>query len=226
MSSFNENRQLFESLQLGRRNISIREIDAPSIWIEDVRIEGTTEVVVEFNEKEDWLEVKNEFSEIKFGFILLDGNNGVFKSSPPVKNENQFKYPWTSFDKETGKQKVEEKTAGPCDCLILDKKWRFFEFKTNKDSGNASSNNPMQADLNRGKAAAQLSRTLTSFKEAALSKGLSFPLYSECILVTRPDFPFSVNAKDATSILDPLRFFILFKARLVEVKTNETYSLT
>lgn len=227
MSSFNENRQLLTNILRGRQPAIIQEIEAPSIWVEDLKVGSSAEVTVSLEAKLNWLQVRNETGESPFGLVPIDGSNGVFKkSNPVVKDQSPFQFEWTYFvDPITKERKQRTETAGKCDCLILNKKWHFLEFKTAKGADLPPTSDPKQADQNRIKGSLQLARTLTFFREQALEKNIPFQAACECVLVTRPGFPIPVVSQDATSF-DAVKFFILYKAKFIEVNTDEIYSLT
>lgn len=218
MSTFNENRQLLGKILKGRQH-DIQEINELEIWVEDEKqADNKMEVIVSMQEKSGWLKIENSSTERIFGFVSIDGSKGVFKnSSPPVKDETPFKYLKTYFiDPATGERKTKIETAGPCDCLIIDLKWRFFEFKTKAETQDIN-----QADENRIKGELQLARTLTFFREQAVDKDLDFPAYCDCVLVTVPSFP-SIKAK---LINRAVKFNAIFQAPLTEIQTDKIYSL-
>lgn len=218
MSKFNENKQLLVKLLKGRQYV-LQELNTQQIWMEDEMQEsGKSEVIVSVEEKPNWLKVANALDTGMFGFISIDGARGVFRnSSPPVKDETPFKYLKTYFiAPTTGERKQRIETAGPCDCLIIDRRWRFFEFKTKAETQDIN-----QADENRIKGELQLARTLTFFREQATDKNLDFPADCDCVLVTVPSFP-SIKAK---LINRAVKFNALFQAPLTEIQTDKIYSL-
>ena len=127
MSNFNENQQLLDKILKGRQYI-LQEITHLDIWAEDeIQANQKMEVVFSLELKDGWLKISNKEGNGSYGFISIDGTNGVFRNSkPPVRNENLFKFLKTYFiNSETGERKTRIETAGPCDCLLLDIKWRY-----------------------------------------------------------------------------------------------------
>jgi hypothetical protein len=175
--------------------------------------------MVSTEEKTGWLKIENHVEGSNYAFVSIDGVAGVFrKTSPPVKDEAPFKYTKTYFiDPETRERKTRTETAGPCDCLVLDKKWHFVEFKTDAKTSDVN-----QANENRTKGELQLARTLTFFREKAIERNLNFPSDSICVLVTIPSFP-RVKAK---LLNRAVKFSKAFQVQLIETQSDKTYLLT
>jgi hypothetical protein len=219
MANEEGNLNLFKSILKGRQFV-VEEVKQPIFWMEDVDIGGNNmEVIISIERKEGWLEINNSNDESSVKFIPLDGQKGVFKAKPPsVSDIERFKFERVyGFDEESQKQKTKTESAGACDCLLLDVKWRFFEFKTKADSIDLK-----QADVNRTKAKLQLARTLTFFREQAAEKAFPFDSDCECIMVTNPFFP----KITASNISQAVQFFREFQAPLIEVKTDQVYLLS
>jgi hypothetical protein len=155
MSGYAPNIEKVRSL-VTRNEKNILEIGQPSFWMNDVKQDNIQfKVQIAFESIQNWLKIVQEQGG-KCVFCPMDGNDGVFrKEGLVVKDPSHFVYNWTV---ENG---VEEKNAGDCDCLLVDDKWHFIEFKTD-----ASSIVKSQMDNNRNKGEAQLAKTMTAFKEA------------------------------------------------------------
>ena len=127
----------------------------------------------------------------------------------PVNDKNLFFYEWIT------EKEIKLLPAGDCDCLILNGKWHFFEFKTE-----AISNNPPQLINNRNKGEMQLAKSLTSFREQLLG----FDIQGVCILVVPIFASFPKFKADFTR---KIRFEKLFKTKFQEIAIggNFTYSL-
>ncbi len=139
--NYEEIREAFLKI-IGTKKCTLTEISRKLFWIQD----DDGEVQVKFDTARKSLRIEKNKRLNIIGFIPMDGKSGVFtKGNPPVKDENRFKYRWFNNNK------YEEKTAGSCDCLLIDHKWRFFELKTE-----AFSKNEEQANQEHEKASLQL----------------------------------------------------------------------
>lgn len=191
-----------------RNRTNILEIQDRNFWMNDVAHKMEVSTVAQ----EGWLKIENP-SEKAIGFFPVDGNEGVFqKSGLDVKCKDKFEYLPSPAAKEP-------KTAGPCDCLLLDERWRFFEFKNGPQTGSGA----VAASVNREKAEKQLARTMTYFREKALEKGLGkIDAVFEGVIVTQPNFPrFSGSVADRGE-----EFFLDFQARLIEITTDDSYLIS
>lgn len=193
-----------------RNQDNIKVLSQASFWISDVKqIDGSNKIQIEFHSKSNWLKVVQEQSK-ECSLFPVDGNDGVFlKGGLTVDDKNLFVYEWRT---EKG---VERKDAGDCDCLIIEDRWHFIEFKTE-----ASSEEIHQINNNRNKGEAQLAKSMTSFKEQLTDEKIK----CVCVLVV-PIF-FSFPRFRANFSRKP-RFLKLFKVELIEVTTdgNHSYSL-
>jgi hypothetical protein len=189
-----------------RNRTNILEIRDENFWMNDVAHKMEVSTVAQ----EGWLKIENP-SEKAIGFFPVDGTEGVFqKSGLDVLDTSKFEY----LPSPTAEEK---KTAGPCDCLLLDERWRFFEFKNGPLAGTGET----AAKVNREKAEKQLARTMTYFREKAVEKGIGkTEAVFEGVIVTKPDFYPATPAAlfDRGSV-----FFLDFDARLIEITTDETY---
>lgn len=198
---------LNKAQQLITRNFeNIQTIEKTSFWLNDVdqKIESSSVSVP------NWLKIRQK-SGHECRLFPIDGNHGVFrKEGLEVRNNSLFSYKWKT---ENG---TIEKNAGDCDCLIIDDKWRFIEFKIE-----ASSQDIDQMNNNRNKGEAQLARSMTSFKEQLNEDTLK----CECVLVV-PKF-FSFPKHKASLLPRKLRFLKLFGTELKEITNdgNESYDL-
>ncbi len=218
MNTYKANSELLNVLLQGRQ-YSLKEQNEQAIWINDIaQVNARLEIEISIEEREGWLKMSKGADEGTFGFLQLDGTNGVFRiASPPVADTARFSFEKVyGYDEEKKIPKTKTVTAGSCDCLFLKTKWHFFEFKT----GTTTRNNA-QANENRKKAELQLGRTLTFFKERAASQNIPFNAACECVLVTNPSFP----KIKAANINQAIRFFGEFDARLTEVQTNQIYQI-
>jgi len=203
--TYDDNRTAFLET-IGTRKYNLLETVRKVFWIQD----DGRQVHLQHDTVPKSLRIENS-RRFKIGFIPMDGETGVFsKGSPPVTDENRFKYLWFNNNR------YEEKTAGPCDCLLIDQRWRFFELKTE-----AFTQNDAQAEQEREKASLQLARTITFFREQAVEKKIQIDAAFEAVIA----FPSRFPAAKAAEINRPVRFFNDFKARLVEVKTDSVYGL-
>lgn len=205
MSTYSDN--LNKAQQLITRNFdNIQTIEKTSFWINDVdqKIESSSISVP------NWLKIRQK-SGHECTLFPVDGNHGTFrKEGLVVRNDSLFSYKWKTENGTT------EKNAGDCDCLIIDEKWRFIEFKIE-----ASSQDIDQMNNNRNKGEAQLARSMTSFREQLSEDTLS----CECVLVV-PKF-FSFPKHKASLLSRKLRFLKLFETELKEITNdgNESYDL-
>jgi hypothetical protein len=210
MSGYAQNSEKVRSL-VTRNEENIIEIEQSSFWINDVKQDNNQfKVQIAFESIQNWLKIVQEQGG-KCLFCPIDGNDGVFrKGNLIVQNSSRFVYNWAT---ENG---VEEKNAGDCDCLLVDNKWHFLEFKTD-----ATSIGKNQMDNNRNKGEAQLAKTMTAFKE-----GLDdVHLPCVCVLVVPKVYP-----KTPASLINRgLKFRNRFdkKVQLIEISNdgNNHYSL-
>ena len=203
MSAYFDN--LNKAKQLVTRNSeNIQAIEKTSFWLNDVDAKmGLSWVSVP-----NWLKIRQN-SGHECSFFPVDGTEGVFrKEGLQVSDNNRFSYEWKT---ENG---ITLKGAGDCDCLIIDEKWRFIEFKTE-----ASSQDIDQMNNNRNKGEAQLARSLTSFKEQ-----IDDNFKGECVLVVPSFFSFP---KHKASFSRKIRFLKLFNTELKEITNdgNTSYDL-
>jgi len=171
-----------------RENAMIME--EPSFWLSDIEVAPKQhEIRIERNAKPNWLKVSQDYGHF-CKVYPVDGNGGVFNEKKlPIKytDESEFKYDREQFNSDT----VKSKTAGNCDCLIVDEIWRFIEFKTDVTTTIKAAD-----DNTRNKAEMQLARSMTSFKEQ-----LSDPnLPCECVLVIPKYYPFRHNMAPNTAL--------------------------
>lgn len=198
MSAYSDN--LDKIQQFITRNFdNIHVIGKTSFWLNDVE----QRIELSWVSVPNWLKIKQEIGH-NCSLFPVDGNQGVFrKEGLQVQEDSRFVYEWTT---ENG---TIRKNAGDCDCLIIDEKWRFIEFKTE-----ASSQDIDQMDNNRNKGEAQLARSLTAFKEQLDDESLK----CECVLVVPTFFSFP---KHKTSLFPrKVKFLKLFKTELKEI-TND-----
>lgn len=201
--SIAENIERTDDLMTRNRENAIM-INDPSFWLSDIEIApGQHEIRIEKNAKPNWLKVSQDYGHF-CKVYPVDGEGGVFNNSSgklPIKGESEFKYDWKQINSGT----IESKTAGDCDCLIVDEIWRFIEFKTDVTTTIKAAD-----DNTRNKAEMQLARSMTSFKEQ-----LSDPnLPCECVLVTPQYYPFSPN------IVRNINFKKKWKTPLIEVSAD------
>lgn len=193
-----------------RNETEINTIESPSFWISDVKQEdGSNKIQIELNSVRNWLKIK-QLQGNTCTILPIDGQNGVFlKEGLPVNDKEQFRYEWKTDNE------IKRLLAGDCDCLLLNEKWYFFEFKTD-----AISSNPPQLINNRNKGEMQLAKSLISFREQLLD----FNIQSICILVVPY---FASFPKFKADFARKIRFKQLFKTTLEEVSIdgNFTYSL-
>ena len=205
MSTYLDN--LDKAKRLTTRNLkAIQEIDKTSFWLNDV----DAKIEISWVSVPNWLKIHQESGHLCCLFPI-DGNQGVFRKEGLLAHEDsRFTYAWKT---ENG---TIVKNAGDCDCLIIDEKWRFIEFKTE-----ASSQDIDQMNNNRNKGEAQLARTLTAFREQLAEDKWT----AECLLAVPSFFSFP---KHKSSLLSrKIRFLKLFKAELKEITNdgNVSYDL-
>lgn len=215
MNTYAENLAIAGSC-VTRNHHNVREIRDPEFWMNDVN----QEVEIEHTAQDGWLRVKNHQAKA-ISFFPIDGKRNVISANDnplPVKDGAKFSYQRTKFDDATQTQIIETKSAGRCECLLLDERWRFFEFKTQAGT------NPLSAENNRVAAEMQLARTITYFREKTLEKGNGrIDAIFEGVIVTKPDF---YPATPASLINRGSEFFLDFQARLIEITTEETYVIS
>ncbi|MFN0035835.1 MAG: hypothetical protein ACKVUS_12290 [Saprospiraceae bacterium] len=202
--TYEENKQVFIRL-VGTRRFDMEETRRPNFWVQD---DGTQVRVLDETAPKS-LRIENPVRTI-LAFVPMDGSTGIFRNMPPiVRDEVPFRYQWYN------RGNYEERTAGACDCLLLDSKWRFLELKTE-----TSTQDPNQATQQREKAMLQLARTITFFREQAEVQQVDVsPI--EAVMA----FPSRFPAEKAANFNRGPRFFKLFKARLNEVNTDVAYRL-
>ena len=184
----------------------MEETRRPSFWVQD---DGEQVRILEETASKS-LRIENP-ARGTVAFVPMDGLTGMFRNTPPpVRDSVPFRHQWFN------KGNYEEQMAGACDCLLLDSKWRFLELKTEVFTQNEN-----QAAQQREKAMLQLARTITFFREQAEEEGLRLESSIEAVMA----FPSRFPAEKAANFNRGPRFFILFKARLEEVKTDVVYSL-
>lgn len=180
----------------------IATITTPSFWLNDTAQEnGSHTIEIGYTSQKGWLKFVQENGKTAI-IYPIDGEGGVFKDPPPVDSP-------TDFQTESGK------TAGGCDVLVLTERWRFVELKIE-----ATSREPLQIAENRDKAAMQLARTLSSFKER-LPDGSIHKQNAECIIITPPFYPRIAQIPMAMS----LRFLQKFGVKLGESSTDDSVKL-
>jgi hypothetical protein len=193
-----------------RNRANIQTITDSSFWITDEKQEdASNEIAIKKTSTRDWLKVTQARGHEATVFPI-DGKSGVFREAGlPVKDNNLFVYDWQTASG------IDRKNAGDCDCLILDEKGRFLEFKTESFSENIE-----QINNNRNKAEAQLAKSLTSFREQL--KGAE--LRCECVVVVPPFFSFP---KFKASFSRKIKFYKVFRVELKEITTSgsESYDL-
>ena len=210
MSIYAQNLEKTRTL-ITRNQTNIEEVNQPSFWISDVKNENNQmKVKIAFQSTINWLKIVQEQGE-SCSFYPIDGNNGVFRNNGlVVQSPNRFTYEWAT---ENG---VEIKNAGDCDCLLLNEKWHFIEFKTD-----ASSTDIKQMTNNRNKGETQLAKTMTAFKESLQDNTLP----CVCVLVVPKVYP----KVQASLILRGVKFQKRFdkKVQLIEVSNdgNNSYGL-
>jgi hypothetical protein len=210
MSEFANNLEKANRLVTRNRNNIVR-VSATSFWINDEKQPDQSNLIeIRQTSTRNWLKV-TQTNGHEVNVFPVDGNSGVFREAGlPINNNRPFTYEWQTA---TG---IENKNAGDCDCLLLDEKWRFLEFKTGSFSEELD-----QINNNRNKAEAQLAKSLTSFREQLSDSTLS----CECVLVVptffdRPRFKASFSRK--------IRFLKRFQVDLKEVtfSSSDKYDLT
>jgi len=207
MNTYAQNLEIVNQF-VTRNREKILEIPDKNVWVNDIE----QEMKISKERQEGWLTVENT-SGNSISFFPVDGNGGVFqKNGLDVKDIRRFEY----FDSPRATQR---KTAGPCDCLLLNERWRFFEFKNSPITGTGV----VAASINRDKAEKQLARTITYFREKAIAKGIGkVHAIFEGVVVTKPNFPrFTGSVADRGE-----EFFLEFQARLIEITTDEVYIIT
>ncbi|MBK7937948.1 MAG: hypothetical protein IPJ82_13040 [Lewinellaceae bacterium] len=203
--TYEENKAFFTRLT-GIRRFHLEETERPNFWIQDngVQVQILEETVPKS------LRIENTRRQ-PVAFVPMDGRNGMFENAPPpVRDAVLFRYQWFNHGN------YEALTAGACDCLLLDTKWRFLELKTE-----VTTQNENQAAQQREKAMLQLARTITFFKEQAEAQQIEVSSPIEAVMA----FPSRFPAEKAVNFNRGPRFFKLFKARLAEVNTDVPYSL-
>jgi hypothetical protein len=209
MSEFANNLEKANRLVTRNRG-NIIAISATSFWINDEKQPDLSNLIeISQTSTRNWLKV-TQTNGHQVGVFPIDGNSGVFREAGLPINNHRFTYEWQTA---TG---IELKNAGDCDCLLIDEKWRFLEFKTGSSSEELD-----QINNNRNKAEAQLAKSLTSFREQ-----LSDAIVScDCVLVVPTFFDYP---KFKASFSRKIRFRKLFQVDLKEVTTssNDKYDLT
>jgi hypothetical protein len=180
-------------------------LDSPSFWLADEKTPlGDNKMNISTDEIKNGLKLKQSHGHI-CKVYPVDGANGCFNNGTnnklPVKGGLDFSYQWKDMVSNT----FLKKEAGDCDCLIVDNKWHFIEFKTE-----AMGNSLVADSNNMNKATAQLARSMTSFKEQLDSPMLP----CICIIVKAryyPSFP---------SIKRNVEFKKKWGVGLIEIKTD------
>ncbi len=209
MSQYTENLEKAKRL-LTRNKDNIQEINGVAFWITDKKqVDGTNRIEVSNHSIHGWLKIIQN-QESACSVLPIDGPEGLFQEKGlPV--SSSFEYEWRTASA------IELKSAGDCDCLILNDVWHFVEFKTD-----ASSRELIQINNNRNKAEAQLAKSMTSFKEQLPASDLK----CECVcVIVGPDF-FSYP-KFKASFSRKISFWKIYKTRLIEttVSSNNSYHL-
>ncbi|MEZ4828687.1 MAG: hypothetical protein R3C61_20745 [Bacteroidia bacterium] len=198
-------------LRLHTRNRdNVVRITESSFWTNDIKQEDNkNRVEIRFEAQPNWLKAIQEHGNICYMFPV-DGPFGVFeKDGLPI--SVPIPYEWQT---ENG---VELKNAGDCDCLIINEKWHFLEFKTDSFSQTL-----LQILNNRNKAEAQLAKSLVSFRERLSDADFK----CICVVVT-PHF-YSYPQFNASTLSRKIAFLKKYKCELMEVRTggNESYDLS
>lgn len=207
MSQYTENLGRAKSLVI-RNHGNLIEIEASSFWITDQKQEdGTNQIKIAFYSIRNWLKLTQNQG-VVCCVLPVDGPQGVFQENGlPV--STPIEYEWNN------ENEIQRKRAGDCDCLVLNEKWHFLEFKTD-----ATSQDLLQITNNRNKAEAQLAKSMTSFREQLPYSDL------KCIcVIVGPDF-FSYPKFNASSSRK-ISFLKKYKAELIEVSisSNASYRL-
>jgi hypothetical protein len=211
MSDYQTNLQIIQSC-ITKNHRNIVTIQAENFWINDVN----QKIEVQQTASENWLQVNNpSLKEVRI--YPVDGNSRVFPNTLSVSDEARFKYYRTRFSTTKNQQVTEIKPVGLCDCLLVDERLRFLEFKNGPDAGP----NELSAINNRERGEKQLARTLTYFREKK-SEELKYTIF-EAVLVTKPDFH---RPKNPSALFERgVQFFLDFQARLIELTTDEVYTI-
>lgn len=207
MSQFTENLEKVLTL-VTRNHGNIQQIDKNTFWITDKKqINETNQIEVVFGSVKNWLKVTQSQGNTCC-IMPIDGDKGVFQA-PMLPISKRMIYEWRT------ENRIEEKSAGDCDCLILDDRWHFIEFKTE-----ASSQELRQIENNRNKAEAQLAHSLTSFREQLEDSNL------ECFCVMVSPHFFSYPKFKASSFRK-VKFRAKYKCELIEISivSNDSYDL-
>jgi hypothetical protein len=207
MNQYTDNLEKAKRLMTRNRD-NIQEIKGISFWITDKKqADNTNRIEISSVSIRNWLKIK-QTQESKCLVLPIDGTEGGFQEKGlPI--SSSFEYEWHT---ETA---IERKSAGDCDCLILNDVWHFLEFKTD-----ASSRELIQINNNRNKAEAQLAKSMSSFKEQ-----LSEPDLKCICVIVGPDF-FSYPKFNA-SFSRKISFWQKHKIKLIEtnVSSNSSYDL-
>ena len=173
MNTYDQNLEIANQF-VTRNRLNILENMGEVFWVNDV----LQKMEISKIQKEGWLKVENS-SGNEISFFPIDGNAGVFqKSGLDVQDKSKFEY-FSSLSTPT------KKVAGSCDCLLLDERWRFFEFKNGPEAGPGET----ASTVNREKAEKQLARTMTYFREKAREIKIgTIEAVFEGVIVTKPDF--------------------------------------
>ncbi len=210
MSSYSENLDRLNHL-VTRNKHAIQEIKTPTFWLSDEKqSDGSNKIEIRFVSVPQWLKVSQSQNN-SCHIIPIDGNGGVFREvGLPVSELDRFVYQWSTANG------IDEKKPGDCDCLLLNKKWHFLEFKVE-----ASSLDLKQIENNRNKAEAQLAKTMVSFREQLQSPTLA----CVCVIVA-PGF-YGYPKFRASSNTRKVRFLKRYSCELKEIVPtgNTSYNL-
>ena len=210
MNDYSENLNQVNQL-VTRNQDAIQEVKASAFWLSDEKqADGSNKIEVKFSSVRQWLKV-SQTQNNTCHVIPIDGNRGVFRESGlPISQPDKFAYQWST---ENG---IDEKNPGDCDCLLLNEKWHFLEFKAE-----ASSRELKQIENNRNKAEAQLAKSMVSFREQ-----LGKPTLACLCVVITPEF-YDYPKSRASLQTRKVRFLKLYSCKLEEITVggNTSYNL-
>ncbi len=174
MSQYSENLEKVKIL-ITRNHGNLQKIEESSFWITDEKQgDGTNQIKITFSSTRNWLKLTQNQGRVCC-VLPVDGSHGLFRL--PI--STPIEYEWNK------ENEIQRKRAGDCDCLVLNEKWHFLEFKTD-----ATSQDLLQITNNRNKAEAQLAKSMTSFREQLPDSDL------KCIcVIVGPDFFLILNTK-------------------------------
>lgn len=194
-----------------RNKDNVVAVAATSFWINDEKQPDQTNLIeIRQTSTRNWLKV-TQINGHETHVFPIDGKAGVFREAGlPIANNRPFTYEWQTASG------IELKSAGDCDCIMVDEKWRFIEFKTSSFSEDLD-----QISNNRNKAEAQLAKSLTSFREQLTDSTLP----CECVLVVPTFFGWP---KFRATFSRKVIFEKKNKVRLYEITTSDkdVYNLT